>query len=107
MPLKLTPSSTAASAVAIYDNGCNFSHYCLNREPQFFRDTFTLVDAAHFIASHQSCSPAFYSRKYPHITDNSQLQEQKNSQIDNIRDQVKHGGVIAYGLGGGGGGGGM
>ena len=37
-----------APAMVIYDNACNLLSYCLNREPDFFRTTWFLVDRFHW-----------------------------------------------------------
>ena len=37
-----------APSVAIYDNGCNLHNYSLNREPNFFKRTWFLVDRFHW-----------------------------------------------------------
>ena len=37
-----------APGVVIYDNGCNLHNYCLNRQPNFFKRTWFLVDRFHW-----------------------------------------------------------
>ena len=37
-----------APEVIIYDNSCNLHNYCLNREPDFFRNSQFLVDRFHW-----------------------------------------------------------
>lgn len=73
----------------IYDNACNLAHFSLNREPEWFSKTLFLVDAYHFDTSHANCSPAFDVQAYK-MHRNSQLHEQKNSLLDNMRAQALH-----------------
>ena len=40
------------------DNGCNLHTYCLNREPQHFKQTQFYIDQSHF-RGHSRCSPAY------------------------------------------------
>ena len=37
-----------APKVIVYDNGCNLHQYCLNREPDYFRESRFLVDRFHW-----------------------------------------------------------
>ena len=32
----------------IYDNACNLHNYCLNREPQYFKNAWFIVDRFHW-----------------------------------------------------------
>ncbi len=38
----------SAPKVIIYDNACALHNYCLNRDPEFFKDTTFLVDRFHW-----------------------------------------------------------
>ena len=62
--------------LVVYDNACNFNNFCLNREPEFFKNTRVLVDATHY-AGHKKCNPGYNSKRYRDIK-NSSLAEQKN-----------------------------
>jgi hypothetical protein len=91
----------------VYDNACNAEAYCLNREPEYFKDTLFLVDkASHWgwrwavgsrtvswrpcapttplahpqlhMKGHTACSKAYNIALYPeYVGLNSQLAEQK------------------------------
>ena len=39
---------TTAPTTIVYDNCCNLHNYCLNREPDFFKETKFLVDRFHW-----------------------------------------------------------
>ena len=73
-------------AVWCYDNSCNALQYALNREPQFVRNVSFLMDAWHF-KCHEKCCTAYNSAQYKQFQ-NSQLAEQQNSKLDNIKCQV-------------------
>ena len=85
--------TVAGSAVFVYDNGCNHAHYCLNREPMFFRDTQQLIDAMHY-RGHTNCPTSFNiasvskERRKPLL--NSQLAEQQNAKLAYIVTQASH-----------------
>ena len=36
--------SIPAPSIVVYDNACNLHQFCLNREPDFFKETRFLVD---------------------------------------------------------------
>ena len=40
--------SLLAPRVIIYGNACNLHSYCLNRDPDYFRETVFLVDRFHW-----------------------------------------------------------
>lgn len=66
----------------IYDNACNLLTYCLNREPEFFKDTKFAVDAFHY-AHHTNCNMTFNSILLSNVDPKikSSLAEQKNLRI--------------------------
>ena len=37
-----------APSTIMYDNACNLHNYCLNREPQFFKKSWFVVDRFHW-----------------------------------------------------------
>ncbi len=92
-----------APKLVIYDNSCNLHAYCLNREPEFFKDTLFVVDKVrcsvrndgpvqarrtdsptplahpqlHF-KTHKACSRAYDIGRYSeYLSWNSQLAEQQ------------------------------
>lgn len=78
----------------IYDNGCNLHHYCLSREPTFFKDTDFLVDQMHF-NDHKKCS-LNYNTKYYDSVSNSSLAEQKNAIIRLVTTQSAYMNQFTY-----------
>ena len=38
----------SAPKTIIYDNCCNLHQYCLNREPQFFKESWFVIDRFHW-----------------------------------------------------------
>ena len=47
-----------APETIVYDNCCNLHNYCLNREPEFFRNSQFLIDRFHWsnhIGSYNKC----------------------------------------------------
>ena len=73
-------------SIVVYDNACNLSEYCLNRDPFFFSDTLFLVDALHF-SNHVNCSPVYYVKQYRSMVGvSSVMHEQKNSLLHHLKD---------------------
>ena len=65
----------------IYDNGCNFYEYCVNRAPDLFSDTVFLSDGFHW-SNHRNCSSSFNSCLIEAIKGISSVtHEQKNSNL--------------------------
>ena len=65
--------------VIVYDNACNLSEYCLNRNPALFKSTTFLCDAFHY-QGHVNCSHSFNSALSGVMSGlPSVLHEQKNS----------------------------
>ena len=77
-----------APDVVFYDNSCQLSQYCLNREPAFFRGTRMYHDVFHGY-SHK-CGQAFKSRRIPSLQVNSEICEQFNSMLKGIRHIGSH-----------------
>ena len=79
-------------AAFVYDNGCNHAHYCLAREPHFFKDMQQLIDAMHY-RSHTSCPTSYDITRmaWAHSGPlrNSQLAEQQNSKLSYIETQAR------------------
>lgn len=77
----------------MYDNGCNHAHYCLNREPAFFRHMQQLIDAMHY-RGHTNCPTSFditrVSKERREPLRNSQLAEQQNSKLGYIVTQASY-----------------
>jgi hypothetical protein len=77
----------------VYDFGCALADYCLQREPEFFRDTLFVVDRFHE-QGHKTCSPASRASSYdrhPLLHDlNTQLAESGNSELSKFRTSVSY-----------------
>lgn len=79
-----------APELITYDNCCRLMDYCLNREPEHFKNTCFLVDAMHY-KNHTNCSCAFNIKESgPYKRFNSQLCEQKNAKLVTIRDSAAY-----------------
>ena len=72
-----SPPLAESRSTVCYDNGCNFDHFALNREPNFFKYLDVAIDHFHY-SEHNRCSIAYDSHEHADITDSS-LSEQKNT----------------------------
>eukprot|EP00112_Aurelia_sp_Birch-Aquarium-sp1_P011847 Seg249.10 transcript_id=Seg249.10/GoldUCD/mRNA.D3Y31 product="hypothetical protein" protein_id=Seg249.10/GoldUCD/D3Y31 len=80
----------------IYDNCCNLHNYCLNRDPIHFNKTKFLVDRFHW-KYHVGCCQAYNISTYPEYeTLNSQVNEQQNSTLKNLRSQLSYMGQDSF-----------
>jgi len=98
-----------APKMIVYDNCCNLHRYCLRREPNFFSQTWFLIDRLHqrgHIACHEGYNMDVYPEDevvvprwaadgivMPEITlgkFNSQAAEQCNAKLDQISTQVAY-----------------
>lgn len=62
--------------VVIYDFACSLQEYCLNREPEFFKNTKFVFDAFHW-PNHNSCAESYDIRVYKKLVRlNSEAAEQ-------------------------------
>ena len=77
----------------IYDNACQLHTYCLNREPEFFKNTVFHVDRFHW-KCHVGCSEGYCLDQYKACQDvqqiNSQINEQANSGLRRISPQLSY-----------------
>ena len=79
-----------APRIVIYDFACSLMDYCLNRAPNFFKDTLFLVDKFHWY-NHVACAKSFDIRIYrcynevKSRTRNSQACEQINAAMKRLR----------------------
>lgn len=55
-----------------YDNGCNFLHYCLNRDCSWAAQVRILIDWMH-AKGHKGCSPSLSTRAQPPSRSSSEL----------------------------------
>lgn len=79
-----------APSLVVYDNACNLHQYCINRDPDFFKNTAFRVDALHF-KNHKACGSSYELKAYPqHKKLNSQVVEQANSRIQRIKSQLSY-----------------
>lgn len=80
----------SAPKTIVYDNSCNLHNYCLNREPNFFRDTEFRIDKFHW-PNHTGCSHAYDMRLYPQYAEiNSQVVEQANAALSRIKSSLSY-----------------
>lgn len=77
-----------APEVVFYDNACQMSEYCLNREPAFFRNSRFFHDCFHGF-SHK-CAKTFCSARIPSLRVNSEICEQFNSRLQCIKYTGSH-----------------
>ncbi|XP_072021477.1 uncharacterized protein [Amphiura filiformis] len=82
-----------APEVIIYDNACRLHAYCLNREPEFFRNSLFLVDRMHW-HNHRSCSSGYNIDSYGDLLQlnqiNTQVNEQANAGLARIKSQLAY-----------------
>ena len=70
--------------VLVYDFGCAVLDYCLNRLPDWFKDTLVVVDRFHW-SNHKACCSSFNMRVYQDVEMvNSQVAEQCNAALRRI-----------------------
>lgn len=75
-----------APKVIVYDFACALQEYCLNRAPEFFKDTRFVVDRFHW-ANHTACGYGYDMTLYCDLdTANSQVAEQQNSRLRQLAD---------------------
>lgn len=83
-----------APKVVIYDFACQLGSYCIQREPEFFRDTLFVVDEMH-ANGHTHCSQACFVSNYMNVRSslmavNSSAAETSNSGLNRIRKSVSY-----------------
>lgn len=81
----LTKYFPKAPKVIVYDFACALEEYCLNRAPEFFKDTLFVVDNFHW-RNHVSCGLGYCMARYTFLSNvNSQVAEQCNSALKKIK----------------------
>ena len=81
-----------APSTIIYDNACKLHSFCLNREPDFFKNTLFLVDRFHY-RGHKACSLGYCCDLYlsfNHKIINTSVNEQANSSIQKLKPQLSY-----------------
>ncbi|XP_066929541.1 uncharacterized protein [Clytia hemisphaerica] len=79
-----------APKMVVYDNCCALHAYCLNRDPEFFKDTLFLIDRFHW-KNHRACSFGYCLAKYPAFKNlNSQINEQQNAATKKLKTQLSY-----------------
>jgi hypothetical protein len=74
-----------APRVIIYDNGCHFHGYAMNREPWYWRNTEVYVDAMHYWCGHVGCSIGYCIERFTfYDVINTEVAEQAFSGLDRI-----------------------
>ena len=81
-----------APEVVIYDFACQLSAYSMTREPEFFKDTYFVIDEMH-AKGNSSCSQASFSSNYMQCSTrlqevNTSSAEYSNSGLNRIRKSV-------------------
>lgn len=72
----------------MYDFACAPYDYCLNREPEHFKDTMFVVDRFHW-KNHNACTRSYKLGMYLDLSFlNSQVAEQCNSALTRIKRSV-------------------
>ena len=100
--INLNPTSSKILKGIIYDNGCNFLKYLLNREPREFQYLRALVDGSHWHGhkslrkpsqsskGHIGCSEGFNINLYKHqMNGYSQGREQMHSILTNLSKSIR------------------
>jgi hypothetical protein len=81
----LTKYFSKAPKVIVYDFACALEEFCLNRAPEFFKDTIFVVDRFHW-QNHVSCGLGYCMARYAFLSNvNSQVAEQCNSALKKIK----------------------
>ena len=83
-----------APKVVIYDFACQLGPYCMQREPEFFKNTLFVVDEMH-ANGHTHCSQACFVSNYMNVRSslmsvNSSAAETSNSGLNRIRKSVSY-----------------
>ncbi|CAG2234981.1 unnamed protein product [Mytilus edulis] len=79
-----------APTTVIYDNACNLHSYCLNRDPDFFKDTLFVVDNLHW-GNHTSCSRVYEAKFHPELSKvNTQMVEQNNAKLRKLKSNLSY-----------------
>jgi hypothetical protein len=67
----------SAPSVIVYDNSCHGHVYCLNREPEWCKDSVFAIDKVHY-KGHVGCSAGYDISSYPGLAHyNSSMAEQR------------------------------
>ena len=78
-----------APRLVVYDNSCNLQHYCMLREPHFFKNTLFVIDRFH--RRGHVCSPAYDPRHHLCLNNvNTSRAEQVNSALSSLSNQLKY-----------------
>ncbi|XP_062376267.1 uncharacterized protein LOC134064364 [Sardina pilchardus] len=76
--------------VVLYDNACKLHAYALNRDPDFFKETWFLVDRLHW-KNHTGCNGGYNMDLYPQFSAlNSQVAEQFNSRLKRLKHHLPY-----------------
>ena len=87
-----------APSLILYDNACHASEYCVNREPDFFKNSVFVIDKFHY-RNHTACSRSFNSCLYPNAAVlNSQICEQFNRILQKIAMSAQYSSADGYHL---------
>jgi len=76
-----------APKMVIYDNACHLHTYCLNRDPVRYQATQFKIDRFHW-KNHTACSSGYHLHSWHGM--NSEVVEQKNSLLKNLRSQLSY-----------------
>jgi len=74
-----------APKIIVYDFACSLEEYCLNRDPDWFRDTLFVIDRFHW-KNHYGCPKAFNMSNYTGLYGkNSSICEQYHAYLSRFR----------------------
>ncbi|XP_062381987.1 uncharacterized protein LOC134069870 isoform X2 [Sardina pilchardus] len=81
---------TSGPGTVLYDNACKLHSYALNRDPQFFINTWFLVDRLHW-KNHSACSSGYNTNRYPQFGNiNTQVAEQYNAKLKRLKHHLPY-----------------
>ena len=84
----LTSYFQEAPRLVVYDFGCALQEYCLNRAPQFFKNTQFVVDKFHW-SGHSSCARSYSPFLYSRLERvNTSIAEQCNAALKKIKGSI-------------------
>jgi hypothetical protein len=84
----LTNYFMEAPQYVVYDFGCALQEYCLNRAPDFFKDTQFVVDRFHWLG-HSSCSQGYNPSLYTMLQRvNTSIAEQCNAVLGRVKGSI-------------------
>lgn len=85
-----------APEIIIYDFGCSLEEYCLNRSPDFFKNTRNFIDRFH-MPNHKACADSYNLSNYMHLDFvNSEVAEQCNSVLQKVKPRLSQMSQVSF-----------